>query len=308
MIGGDRQVDRPADVGDDVEVRERRLDHHHVRALGDVEGDLGQGFAPVAAVLLVAGPVTTLGDGDVDCLAERAVEGRGVLGGIGEDRRVDVAVGVEGTADGFDLAVHHPARGHHVGTGPGLGERHAPVELDGGVVVDLPVGPEHPAVPAQRVLVEAQVGHEHQLVAEGGAQLGERNLDDPVRIPGARAVLVLRHRHAEEHEGGDAEVGEAQGLFDERVDRVLALAGQRRDGGGPLEPLTHEQRCDEVVDRQPRLSHEPAQCRCPAQTAGSVGGEAHPPSLRCGPLTLLWWVPGGPRGRRRGRRPTARAR
>ena len=73
---------------DHVEVGERRLDHHHVGALGDVGVDLAQRLAGVAPVLLVALAVAAAGDRDVDGVAERPVQPGRVLRRVGEDRHV----------------------------------------------------------------------------------------------------------------------------------------------------------------------------------------------------------------------------
>ena len=93
-----------------------------------------------------------------------------------------------------DLAVHHPRRRDDVGAGVGLRDRDLRVALEGGVVVDLAVGVEDPAVPVVGVLVEAVVGHEHELVADLVAQVAQRDLHDAVGVVGARAARVLRPR------------------------------------------------------------------------------------------------------------------
>ena len=73
-----------------VEVRQRRLDHQHVGALGEVELALAQRLAHVRRIHLVAAAVAErrrrLGD-----LAERPVEGRGVLRRVRDDRRLRAA-------------------------------------------------------------------------------------------------------------------------------------------------------------------------------------------------------------------------
>ena len=63
-----------------------------------------------------------------------------------------------------------PRRGDDVGAGVGLGHRDLGVALERGVVVDLAAVVEHAAVAVVGVLVEAEVGDEHQLVAELVAQ------------------------------------------------------------------------------------------------------------------------------------------
>ena len=232
-------------------------------------------LAEVARVLLVGGAIAAVGDLDVDRLAERAVEGRGVLGGVGEDRDVGVAGGVEGRADGGDLAVHHPRRGDHVDPGVGLRHGDLGVALERGVVVDPAVGSDDAAVAVVGVLVEAQVGHQHDLAAEAVTQIGEGELHDAVGVGRARADGVLPVGDAEQDEAGDAEVDELGDLLHERVAGVLDDARQRGDGLGGVDALPHEQGCDQVVDRQPGLGHEPPHGRRGAQAAGAMRREGH---------------------------------
>ena len=78
-------VDRVADRADHVEVGQRRLHHHDVGALLDVEQRLAHALDGVGGVLLVGAPVAL--QRGVDRLAERAVERGGVLRGVGQDRR-----------------------------------------------------------------------------------------------------------------------------------------------------------------------------------------------------------------------------
>ncbi len=251
VVGGDGHVDGGPHLGQHVEVGERRLDHDHVGALGHVEGDLGQRLAPVAVVLLVALAVAPAHDGDVGGLAERAVEGRRVLGGVGQHRGPGVPGPVEGTADGGHLSVHHPARGDHVGAGRRLHDGQVGVELDRGVVVDLAgVGVEHAAVAVVGELVEAAVGHDHQVVADRAAD----GLDGPpgdavgVQGGGAGGVLVLGAGQREEDDTGHAQSDQAPGLGDQRVDGVLGHPGQRPHGPRGVESVGHEQGGHQVVD------------------------------------------------------------
>ena len=183
MVRRDREIGVGTRGGDHVEVREGGLHHDDVRPLVDVRADLCERFATVARVLLVALAVAAAHDRDVDGIAERAVERRGVLGGVGEDGGARVAGGVEGGADRRDLPIHHPARRGDVGAGVGLRPRRPRVELEGGVVVDVTVGTDDAAVAVVGVLVDAQVGDQHHLVSDLGPQVGERQLHDAVGIP-----------------------------------------------------------------------------------------------------------------------------
>ena len=171
-------------AGDHVEVGEGGLHHDDVGALGDVGADLGQRLAAVARVLLVALAVAAVGDRDVDRVAERAVERRGVLGRVGEDRGARRGRRRRGRARmARDLAVHHPARAPDVGPGVGLGDGGPLRRAEGGVVVDLAVGVDDPAVAVVGVLVDAEVGDEHELVADLVAQVAQRELHDARRDP-----------------------------------------------------------------------------------------------------------------------------
>ena len=90
VVGGERQVEALARGADHVEVRQRRLDHDHVGALGDVELALAQRLADVGGIHLVAAPVAERRR-RVGRLAERPVERGGVLGRVGDDRRLRAA-------------------------------------------------------------------------------------------------------------------------------------------------------------------------------------------------------------------------
>ena len=94
------------------------------------------------------------------CIAVMALFAAEILG-----RDVDRPRVVEGSADRGDLAVHHPRWGAHVGPGVGLRDRGLAVDLEGGVVVDRALGGDQAAVAVVGVLVEAEVGHQHEVVA-----------------------------------------------------------------------------------------------------------------------------------------------
>ena len=103
---------------------------------------------------------------------------------------------VECSSDGTHLAVHHPAGCHHVGTGVGLRDRDAPVHLERRVVVDRRLrvagrAIEHATVPVRGVLVDAQVGHQHDSIADVGSQVSQRQLHDSTRVERLRADGIL---------------------------------------------------------------------------------------------------------------------
>ena len=120
-----------------------------------------------------------------------------VLRRVGEDRHVVVTRRRRArTRIAADLAVHHPARRDDVGAGSGLGDGRLGVDVERGVVVDHAVLVEDAAVAVVGVLVDAQVGHQHDVVAEVGAQIAQGDLHDAVGVerPAADGVLVARAR------------------------------------------------------------------------------------------------------------------
>ena len=188
VVGEERRVEALAHRPDHVEVGKRRLDHDRVGALGEVELALAERLADVGRVHLVAPPVAE-GRRRVGRLAERAVEGGGVLGRVGDDRQLLEALGVERPADRADAAVEHVARADGVGARLGVAHGRLREQLERDVVQDL-VALDDAAVAVRRVLAEADVGEEHE---PGGLlpQRPERALDDPVVVVGARRGLVL---------------------------------------------------------------------------------------------------------------------
>ncbi len=73
---------------DDVQVRQRRLDHDHVGAFGQVEADFADCFATIGRVHLIPASVAELGR-RISGLTKWPVERAGVLGGIGQDGRIN---------------------------------------------------------------------------------------------------------------------------------------------------------------------------------------------------------------------------
>ena len=156
--------------------------------------DLAARLAGVAPVLLVALAVAAPDDRDVDGIAERSVQRTRVLRGIGEDRHVVVTVGIERAADRRHLSVHHAARCDDVRPGSRLGDGGLGIDAERRVVVDHAVLVDDAAVPVVGVLVDTEVGHHHDVVAEIGTQITQRDLHDTVGVVRAASDGVLRSR------------------------------------------------------------------------------------------------------------------
>ena len=115
------------------------------------------------------------------------------------------------------MAVHHPAGRDDVGPRRGLHYGEVGIPFDGGVVVDVS-GPrvEDPAVPVVGELVEAAVGHHHQVVADCVLHGLDRTAGDAVGVERRRAsgVLVLGPGERKEDHPGEAQTGKPPDLLD----------------------------------------------------------------------------------------------
>ena len=138
-------------AADHVEVGQRRLDHHHVGALGDVGVDLDQRLAGVAPVLLVALAVATAGD-----RARRPRRGTGRTGrwrtwpsSRGSPRAAKPAASSAARiAPTWPSII--PLGATTCGAGRRLGDGGLGVDLERGVVVDVAVGVDDAAVAVAR--------------------------------------------------------------------------------------------------------------------------------------------------------------
>ena len=183
---------------------------------------------------------------------------------------------VQRVPDRGHLAVHHAARPHQVRSGLGLGDRDAPVPLEGRVVVDVvAVGGQHAAVAVIGVFVQAQVAHHHGVVAELGAQRGDRLLADARRVPCLGPLGVLARRHPEQHERANAGLGDLDRLLAQRFERVLELAGHRGDGDRLVDAFLGEQRRDQIAGVERGLSDQRSQRGCAPEPPGTRRGVAH---------------------------------
>jgi hypothetical protein len=119
------------------------------------------------------------------------------------------------------------------------------------------------------VLVDAEVGHENHLVTDLVAQVLQRHLDDAIGVPRLGTDGVLLPGDPEEDDGRDAEIPQRRDLGAKAGPGVLNDAREGLHGLGFVNALTYEEGCDQIIDRQSRLSHEAAKGSRAAQTTGS---------------------------------------
>src|SRR3546814_14246192 len=111
---------RISDWSSDVCSSDLWLDHHAVGALGEILCDLAQRFLGVRGVHLIGLLVALEQPARADRVAERAIEGRGIFGGVAHDLDMAEALGLERLSDRPDAAVHHVAGRDDVGAGARL--------------------------------------------------------------------------------------------------------------------------------------------------------------------------------------------
>ncbi len=135
-----------------------------------------------------------------------------------------------------------------MGSGVGLDAGHLGVPRQRRVVVHQALGGQHPAVAVVGVLVQAQVGHQHQFVADLGAHVPQRDLEDPLRVGARRAhrVLLRLVRHAEEHQPADPRLDRLHGGLPQRVPGVLHDARHGAHRNRLARALPHESGQDQI--------------------------------------------------------------
>ena len=157
----------------------------------------------------------------------------------------------------------------------------------------VPSVSDHAAVAVARVLAQAQVG-DHEQLGMGLLDRARGELDDPLVVPGARALLVLGGREPEQQHGGDPELRRLAGLGDRVGDRQAVDARHRLDRLAPVDAVRDEHRVDEVARLESRLADQAAERAGGAQPAQTGLREGH--SL---PQDTRWRTDARPPRRRR---------
>ena len=226
-----RDVDRVPHPAQHVEVGQRRLHHHDVGALLDVEQRLADALAGVG------------GSPAGRCAGRPRARSRRPRG-TGRRTRRRTSRSRPGSPTSVWPA---PSRADRttatwpsiIPLGPTMwtpaaawATGHLGVHLQRRVVVDPAVGGEHAAVAVVGELVEAQVAHHHDRVADLGDDVGDRDVEDPVGVERAGAGGVLRLRDAEQHDAAEPGLGRLGGRLAQRVAGVLDDAGHRARSAG----------------------------------------------------------------------------
>ena len=177
-----------------------------------------------------------------------------------------------------NLAIHHSAWRGEVSACFGLSNSSLPVDLEGRVVVDIATCVEHAAVAVRRVFINAEVGHQHHVVAHVAAQVAQGHLHDAVRIKCTASNIVFRRRNAEQDYAFDPDTAQLRYFFSQRLDRVLEDSRQRTNWLRLRDSFSNEQRRDQIIDAKSRLGNEAAHRWGSAKATRTLrrGGKAHP--------------------------------
>ena len=273
VVGGHREPGLALDAVDQVEVRQGRLDHHHVGAFLDIHDGLAHALVGVRGVHLIRLAVAELRR-RLGRLAERPVEGRRVLGAVREDGHVLVVLVVESGADGGDAAVHHVRRRHHIDARLGVAESGLGQKFDAQVVVDTAILAHDAAVTVTHILTETDVGDDREL-RDVLLDRPDRHLHDALGVVGGRSRLVLGVGDAEEQHAADAESGDLSGFLDQVADGELVDPGHGTHRVLDVFPVDHEEGIDEDVWMQMCLPDHGAQAVGLAHPPGTVLGIVH---------------------------------
>ena len=232
------------------EIRQPRLDHDHVRALGDVESDLAQRLVGIAGIHLI-GVLAARAElfRRADGLAKRTVEARRVFGGVGQDARVDQTGGLERGADGADAPIHHVGRSNHIGAGIRMRARLAHQGFDREVVLDVAGVVDQTVLTVRRERIESHIGDD----AEARKLLFDRPhrlLGNAVGIPGFARVQRLFFSAGTTGNSAIAGIRSRTkrcAFAQQFVDREPLDAGHRGDRLALLGALDHEHRINQRV-------------------------------------------------------------
>ena len=113
MINRSRFAEPFPRAPENVEIRQRRLDHNNIGAFIDIEPDFAQRFIGIGRIHLVGTAIAKLRR-TFGGIAKRAVKDGSKLRRVTHDARVGEAAGIERFANRADAAVHHVARRDHV--------------------------------------------------------------------------------------------------------------------------------------------------------------------------------------------------
>jgi hypothetical protein len=181
---------------------------------------------------------------------------------------------IERAADGADSPIHHVGRGDHIAASLGLHKRLPAEHCDRFIVDDVAVAKE-PVMAVAGIGVECDVTDDANGLPVRLLHGSNRAADEILRVDGFISVrrFLGRIGHREQGHGGNAQLNRAADGVDQPVNRQPLHAGHGRHGLTALAAVEHKQRPDQIVDREPRLGHQPPRPLEPPQPAEPHGGK-----------------------------------
>ena len=258
----------------DVQIRQARLDHHHVRALLNVQGDFPQGLIGVGGIHLI-GPFAFLAQVGARSqgVSERVVKPGGVFGGVSQQTSVLMAVGVQGPANGAYAPVHHVRRRDDVDARRGLGQGLFDQDFYGGVVGHTALVIQQPVVAVGGEGIQGHI-RDHAQARRGGLHGLGRDLRQALRVEGlspVRGLFFLWH-DGKQRQGRNAKFRGGLGLARQQVQAEAFHPRHGGNGFAPVFPFHDKDRIDQVVHREGGLAHQPAGEIIRAHAAQARGG------------------------------------
>ena len=213
-------------------------------------------------------PAVAKGGGGAGGVPEGAVEGGGVLGGIGHNGGVFVAVFIQDFPNGGNPAIHHIRGGHHIRSCLDVGQGGFAQNRQGFVIVHG-MTMDNAAVAVVGVLAHAHIG-DHIALGISSLDGADALLDNAVGIPGGGAAGVLVGGNTKEQHPADTGGHTGGDFLPDPVGGAAPLALQRGDGFPDMLPLYQKQGIHQTVRGYPGFPHHPAQIVTGTQPAWAV--------------------------------------
>ena len=248
LIGEHRHAKRLFHAICDVQIGQPRLDHHAVGAFGQIELDLAQRLFGVGRVHLVSLFVTLQQSAAAHRITERAIERRGVFGGIGHDLHIDMPRLFQRATDRGNTAVHHVRRRDDIRPGGGLVQALPDQHFDGFIVDDIAFAVDQAVLPVAGIRIERDIGQHADVIAAGVLDRADRAAHQVIGIERLAPVMAaaIGLRVGKQRQRRDARGHRQLRLLRNTIDRPARHAGQRADRHLLIVPFGHEQRPDQI--------------------------------------------------------------
>ena len=175
----------------DVEIRQAGLDHHHVRAFGDVERDFPQRLFGIRGIHLIGlfAAFTEIRRG-ADGVTKRSVERRRILGGIRQNLGVDETFAFKRITNRAHPPIHHVGRRDHIHARARLRQSLLDQHFKRGIVQHIALRINHAILAMRGKRIERDIG-DHAEFRHRVFNCFDRTLRQAVRIESLAPVGSL---------------------------------------------------------------------------------------------------------------------